>query len=37
MAVLLWLGNLLAFLLASQVCASAPVRRRFLDTLLYFA
>jgi O-antigen ligase len=36
-AVLAWLGNLLAFFLAMQVCASSRVRRRFLDTLLYFA
>ena len=37
MAVLTWLGNLLACFLAMQVCAASRVRRRFLDTLLYFA
>lgn len=36
-AVLVWLGNLVAFFLAMQVCASPRVRRQFLDTLLYFA
>jgi hypothetical protein len=36
-AVSIWLGNLLAFFLALQVCASARVRRRFLDTLVAFA
>ena len=36
MAVLTWLGNLAAFFLAMQVCASERVRRRFLDLLLYF-
>ena len=36
-AVLVWFGNLVAFFLAMQVCASSRVRRRFLDTLLYFA
>jgi O-antigen ligase len=36
-AVLAWLGNLLAFFLAMQVCGSSRVRRRFLSTLLYFA
>ena len=37
MAVLTWLGNLWACFLAMQVCASSGIRRRFLDTLLYFA
>ena len=37
MAVLTWLGNLWVCFLAMQVCASAGIRRRFLDTLLYFA
>ena len=37
MAVLTWLGNLLACFLAMQACASSGIRRRFLDTLLYFA
>jgi len=36
-AVLMWLGNLLAFALDAQVCASPHVRRQFLDALLYFA
>ena len=36
-SVLAWLGNLLAFFLAMQVCASPRVRRQFLDALLYFA
>ena len=36
MAVLTWLGNLAAFFLAMQMCASERVRRRFLDLLLYF-
>jgi O-antigen ligase len=36
-AVLIWLGNLLAFVLVAQVCASPRVRRQFLDALLYFA
>ena len=36
MAVLTWMGNLAAFFLAMQVCASERVRRRFLDLLLYF-
>ena len=36
-AVLVWAGNLLAFVLALQICASPRVRQRFLDTLLYFA
>jgi len=36
-AVLMWLGNLLAFFLALQVCATARVRRRFLQTLVAFA
>jgi hypothetical protein len=36
-AVLDWLGNLLAFFLAMQVCTSSRVRRRFLDVLVYFA
>jgi O-antigen ligase len=36
-AILAWTGNLVAFALARQICASAPVRRRFLDTLLWFA
>jgi hypothetical protein len=35
--VLAWLGNLLAFFLALQICASSRVRRKFLDTVLYFA
>jgi hypothetical protein len=37
MAVLTWLGNLLACFLAIQVCASSRIRHRFLDILLYFA
>ncbi|MGB7720776.1 MAG: O-antigen ligase family protein [Bryobacteraceae bacterium] len=37
MAVLTWMGNLLACFLAMQACASSGIRRRFLDTLLYFA
>lgn len=36
-ALLVWAGNLLAFFLAMQVCASSRIRRRFLDTLVYFA
>jgi hypothetical protein len=36
-AVLEWFGNLLAFFLAMQVCARSGIRRRFLQTLLYFA
>jgi hypothetical protein len=35
-SVLVWCGNLLAFFLAMQVCASPRIRHRFLDTLLYF-
>src|ERR1035438_6799549 len=37
MAVLGWLGNLLAYSLAVQLSWSTRIRRRFLDTLLYFA
>lgn len=37
MAVLIWLGNLLACFLAMQVCASSGIRRRFLNMLVYFA
>jgi O-antigen ligase len=37
MAVLVWSGNLLAYFLSIQVNASTRIRRRFLDTLLYFA
>ena len=36
-AVLAWTGNLLAFFLAMQVCASSSVRRKFLATVLSFA
>ena len=36
-AVLVWLGNLVAFTLALQVCAPPGVRRVFLDCLLWFA
>lgn len=36
-AVLAWLGNLLAFFLAMQVCASSRVRRKFLNAVLCFA
>jgi hypothetical protein len=36
-AVLAWLGNLLACFLAMQVCESSQIRRRFLDILVYFA
>jgi len=36
MAVLTWMGNLAAFFLAMQVCATERIRRRFLDLLLYF-
>jgi len=37
MAVLTWTGNLLACFLAIQIALMSRIRRRFLDTLLYFA
>ncbi len=36
-AVLVWLGNLVAFTLAMQVCCAPRVHRLFLDSLLWFA
>src|SRR5207302_1390936 len=36
-AVLTWAGNLLAFAVTLQVCASSSRRRRFLRSLVYFA
>lgn len=36
MATLAWAGNLVAFFLAMQVCRSWRIRRRFMNTLLYF-
>jgi O-antigen ligase len=36
-AVLVWLGNLVAFFLAMQACGTERVRRLFLDSLLWFA
>jgi len=37
LAVLTWIGNLVAFTLALQVCASPQVRRKLLNALIYFA